>query len=255
MKTLITLLLICPFFDKVNAQNIAENSTTSANNNEESIPAPAPYFNDSTLPKNFHFQFGILAIPTISKIEVNPMPNGVVEPSTSSVSYSYGAFIQYNFSRNIGVRLDGLYSTISQQYTDRMVERTISLNYYNIPLLLTLNTGVNDPVNVNFSAGPQLNINSGQSMETSGPTLLGETSIPEGVLTPNKISWGAAYGVGVDVALNSNHTTRLGFGYRGFFSVSDMGDTRQTLGDNQYRILGHSEMRTYSLFASFSLAF
>ena len=253
MKTLITILLIIPGFSNAFAQEIARVNALPTQENAANFSPHGSY--DSILPKNFRFQYGIEVMPTISTIEVNSMPDGIVQPLSPTITYNYGAFFTYNFSTMVGLRTEVLYSTVSQQYQDRMLDRNLNLNYVNIPLLLSFNTGVSDPLNINFVTGPQIGINTGKSMVSTGPTIIGETRMPDGVLAPDKLYLSVVYGLGFDFSLNSRRTTRLGFGYRGSIGVTDAGDNASKLSANEYSILDHSQTRTYSLYSTLSFAF
>ncbi len=232
-------------FSQNNSSNQVQKPSTQSQNSD----------GNSTDPVLYLFQYGIQFMPTIGKIPVNPMPDGVIQPATTTISYSGGLFLGYAFSNTTGIRAELLYSTISQNYQDRILERDIRLDYLNIPLLLTLNTGINDPINISFEVGPQLGINIGKSMTSSGPNIIGESVVPTGILLPNRLNLAAAYGVGVDFPLNSKRTYRLGFGYRGSFGLTNEGSRSQKLSANEYYILDNSQMRTYSIFTKFSFAF
>jgi hypothetical protein len=64
--------------------------------------------------------------------------------------YGIGGFLGFNFNEHVGIQAEVIYNSISQKYSEFDTEKEINLQYYNIPLLLSLNSGKNKPVNFNL---------------------------------------------------------------------------------------------------------
>lgn len=168
------------------------------------------------------------------------------------LGYGLSAMVGFNFSSHIGLQAEVLYNSISRKYTEIDVDRKVNLQYVNIPVLLSLNTGKFNRVNVNFVIGPQLGILVGNTVYTSGNT--GPTT-PKAILTVRKSDLGLAYGAGLDFGLNRPGTIRLGAGFRGVFGMIDVSKNSNTITTQEYYILERAHVQTYSIYAGLSFLF
>src|SRR5436190_18960037 len=108
--------------------------------------------------------FGVRFMPTLTSLQYSEN-EGVIETSFI-LGYGAGLLLGTNFNDNVGLQGEIMYSQLAQKYkTGGNIERKVKLNYINVPLLLSLNTGIHNPVNLNFVIGPQLGLNTGASVE------------------------------------------------------------------------------------------
>ena len=253
MKTRIAFLFAIVLYFTATSQtvpSIAEGNPSAIKNTIAQTSAN----DENTFNENpYKFLFGVRVMPVISSIHVSAMPGGVIEPS-SMMGYSYGGFLGYNLSNYIGLQVEAQYSSLSQKYRDRCYDRTVTLNYVDIPLILTVNTGINDPVNIHFDIGPQLSLQSGNHLKTTG-NAVGEGDELEAVLNTMNYDYGISCGVGTDIALNSSRSMKLSLGYRGFFGLMNIDDKSKPISNSQYYIFDNSRIRTYSLYAGLTFAF
>lgn len=196
-------------------------------------------------------EFGLRFMPTFSSIDLKNSNGGTVK-GDFVVGYGYGAFIAIN-SKHVGLQLEGIYSSTSQKYKDGAFERKVDMNYVNVPLLLTLNTNKTQAVNVNIAIGPQLGLNVGSKVTTTGGDNNAENT--NAVLVVKKGDFGFAYGTGIEFALNPARTFRFNLGFRGVFGLVDISDKSKSKTTNQYYILDRTNVETYAGYAGLSILF
>jgi len=194
-------------------------------------------------------EIGFRYMPTLSKFDVVTADNGKV---TGDFKYGYGlgGFVGFNFNEHVGIQVEVIYNTISQKYSEYDAEKEIELKYFNIPLLFSLNTNKNKPVNFNLVLGPEIGINVGSSL--SGGDGTGNTNA---LLSVKKGNVGVAYGAGIDFGLNEAKTVRLGIGYRGVEGLVDISNDSDTVITDTYYVLDKSRTSTYALYAGLSVMF
>jgi hypothetical protein len=193
-------------------------------------------------------ELGVRFMPTFSSFEITTPGTGRVK-SDFSAGLGFGGFLGYNFTDNIGVQAEVIYSKISQKYSEENVERKINLKYVNIPLLLSLNTGKSRMINFNVVAGPQIGISVGSNLSGVGSdSTLAVLSVKKGDL-------GVAYGAGLDFGLNAAHTIRLGLGFRGVLGLIDISGDNKTNTTNSYYLLDRSKIKSYSGYVGLSFMF
>jgi opacity protein-like surface antigen len=212
-------------------------------------PAEARQDDDSKKDDYSKFYLGARFMPTFTQFDVKTLENGTAKTSFV-VGYGVGGFLGVNFSRNVGMQLEVIYSSLSQKFTDRNEERRIDLSYVHIPLLLVLNTDVSKPVNLNIAVGPQIGINTGSSVDTEGSN--GVDTV-QAVIAVKPADFGLAYGAGLDFMLTPSLTLDLGF--RGVYGILDISDDNKTNTTNQYYILDRSHVKTYAGYAGLKLLF
>jgi opacity protein-like surface antigen len=165
------------------------------------------------------------------------------------LGYGAGTFMNYNFTKHIGVQVEMNYSSYSRKYSESDITRTVNLRYIEIPLLVSFNSNKMRMVNLNFVAGPQLGVNAGSSVYTSG----GEgSSIPQPILNVRGGNLGLAYGFGIDFGLNHKRTLRLGVGGRGVLGLLNISNNTAPLNADTYYIVRKTPLHTYSAYIGFS---
>jgi len=195
-------------------------------------------------------EFGLRLMPTFSKFDIQTSSGGVVK-GEGQFGLGFGAFLGYNFSDYIGIQGEVIYSTYSQKYRELEIERKVKLQYVNIPLLLSLNTGKSKAVNLNVVAGPQIGISVGSKLFTSGDDGTGS----QGIVSVKKGDLGFAYGAGLDFGLNPARNIRLGIGYRGVIGLFDISDNNNTLVTNSFYVLDRSRVKVNAIYLGFSFLF
>lgn len=186
--------------------------------------------------------FGIRYMPSISSIKVQNFEGDV--QGDFVLGHGYGGLLGINFNNHIGLQVEVIYNQLSQKYKDHDLERRIDLNYVNVPLLLSLNTNRKKIINLNIVAGPQLGVNVGATLKTTG-TSNGNVNT-QAILAVKKNDFGIAYGTGLDFGLNLRRTIRLDIGFRGFMGLLDVSDQSATLEANSYYVLRKTHIETYS---------
>lgn len=78
--------------------------------------------------------------------------------SKATFGASFGVGTGYNFTNNLGIGLDVLYSLQGQKYEVAGIEAIQKLNYLKIPLMFTYNTNPASKIVFNAKLGPQIGI-------------------------------------------------------------------------------------------------
>lgn len=196
-------------------------------------------------------EFGLRFMPTYSSFDLQTSTGGNVK-GEAKFNFGVGGFLGFNLTDHIGVQGEVIYSTISQKYTELDAEREVKLKYVNIPLLLSLNTGKTNIVNLNIAAGPQIGISVGSKLNTSGND---GSNTPIAVLSVKKGDLGVAYGAGIDFGLNPARNIRLGLGYRGVMGLFDISDNNQTITEDSYYLLDRSHIKSNAIYMGLSILF
>lgn len=185
-------------------------------------------------------EVGLRFMPTFTNLEFQTSDGGTVS-GEATLGFGFGLMAGYNFSEHVGVQGELIYSSITQKYKDRDVERTFNAKYVNVPLLLSLNTGKSRMVNLNVVAGPQVGFNVGSGLTYSNVV---DTNSSEPVLSVKKGDVGFAYGAGVDVGLNPERTLRLSLGYRAVIGLLDISNNNTSTSTNSYYVLDRAYLKT-----------
>ena len=191
--------------------------------------------------------FGVRLMPTITSLDYTET-QGAVETSFV-LGYGVGVLLGTNFNEHVGLQGEIIYSRLAQKYkVSTNVEQKVTLDFVSVPLLLSLNTGINNPVNFNFVIGPQLGLNVGSDVEVSDGA---ETDTIHAVLGVKRGDIGFAYGAGVDFGSD----IKFSIGFRGVYGLLDVSDQSQTITTNEYYVLDRSHIRTYSGYIGVSFLF
>jgi hypothetical protein len=244
MKKLIIICMLGAFMGPAFAQNSviinnnpepAGTATTTTNKTENT--------NDEKSAGSFYLGFRFM--PTFSSFDVHKVDNSTIQ-TNSVLSYGYGGLMGVNFSDNVGLQLEVIYSSIAQKYGETTNEREIKLHYINIPLMLALNTNYGAPVNFNIVAGPQIGINTGSHLSVNGNG--NGTDTVNAVLSVKSNDIGVAYGAGVDFGFGTAASVRLSLGFRGVFGLIDVSDRSNSITTNEYYVLDRAHIKTYSAY-------
>lgn len=195
--------------------------------------------------------FGLRFMPTFSSFDLKTSSGGNVQ-GQANLGYGFGALLGFNFTDHVAVQGELIYSSIAQQYKEQDIERKVKLRYFNVPLLLSLNTGKTKKINLNLVAGPQIGISAGSSFLISGGNGRDSTNA---VLSVKKGDLGFAYGAGVDFGLNPSRTIRLDVGYRGVSGLFDISDNSNTLTTDSYYVLDRTHIKTNAVYIGISFLF
>jgi hypothetical protein len=196
-------------------------------------------------------EIGFRFMPTFSSFRMVNSNGGVVKGDLT-LSYGGGLMIAHNFNKNVGLQGEIIYNNYSQRFKDNELEHIIHINYINIPLMLSLNTDKKMPVNFNVVLGPQLGLNVGSKMETSGNS---NADTVHAVLAVKQSDLGFAYGAGFDFALNKPRSIRLDIGFRGVLGLIDVSDHNQNKTTDSYLILDRTHIEAYSAYIGLTFAF
>lgn len=214
-----------------------------------SAQEPAP-----TMPEvsTFHrFELGARFMPTYSSFDVRSYNNDVVE-GTLTYGLGWGGLIAINYDEHIGFQGEVIYQELSQKFRDRELDYIVRLNYVNIPLLLSLNTGKGNAVNLNLSGGPQVGINVGSEVEVSD---VKGTDTLNAILAVKQGDFGFAYGAGFEFGLGKSRNVHLDIGFRGVFGLVDISDKSKSTTTEDYYILDRAHVQTYAGYVGLTLAF
>ena len=195
-------------------------------------------------------EFGFRYMPTFSSFDMQASDGNTIKGEVT-VSHGLGVLLGYNFNEYVGIQGEVIYSSVARRYSEPPFEHKVVLKYVNIPLLLSLNTGKTNMVNLNIVAGPQIGIRVGSHLYTSGDGVL----LARPLLEVKKTDLGFAYGAGLDVGLNEERTFRLGLGFRGVYGLVNISDNSTTTSTDTYYILERTNIETYSGYIGFSVLF
>jgi hypothetical protein len=237
------------------------NTNVNVNVNTDSSkaqPAAAPaqqqqtQQDDNADDADFHpVEIGVRFMPTFSSFGMRTYDNGVVQ-GEFTLGYGFGGLLGVNFNRHIGLQAEFIYNSMSQKYRDRDYDRVVTLNYVNIPLLLSLNTGKGSPVNLNIVAGPQVGINVGSKLESSGGN--GVDTV-QAVLAVKSGDVGVAYGAGLEFGLGEARNVILDIGFRGVYGLVDISDRSKSTTTNEYYVLDRAHVQSYAGYIGLKFAF
>jgi opacity protein-like surface antigen len=194
-------------------------------------------------------EFGIRYMPTFSSIDLKASNDDVVRGSVS-INNGFGIMVGVNLSKHIGFQGEVNYYQISQSFRDLDLDNKVNIKYFNVPLLLSFNTNKEMRINFNVVAGPQFGVNAGSNIKTTG------TAHPEdlhAVVAVKKGDVGFAYGAGLEIAINRNHTFRLDLGYRGFYGLVNINATSTE--NNTYNVIAKASRKTNAMYAGLTLLF
>ena len=191
--------------------------------------------------------FGVRLMPAITNLQFSNS-QGAIETSFV-LGYGAGILLGLNFNDHVGLQGEILYSQLAQKYkTNSDIERKVKLAYINVPLLLSLNTGIRNPVNLNLVVGPQLGLNTGSSVEIDNGA---EADTMHAVLAVKRGDIGFTYGIGVDFGTD----VKFSVGFRGVYGLVDISNRSRNITTSEYYILDRAHVRTYAGYIGLSFLF
>lgn len=194
-------------------------------------------------------EFGFRYLPTFTSLSIRNY-NGNMVQGRATMNHGFGIMLGHNFSKYAGMQLEINYEQISQKYKDQGLDKQVSINYINIPLLLAIHTDKTLPVVFGVTAGPQFGINIGSSFNGNSGTA---SDTLHAVLAVKQGDVGLAYGAGFGVALNKQRNIRFDFGFRGVYGLINMSGT--SAGENSYNILVNGSRKSYGGYAGITFLF
>jgi hypothetical protein len=247
MKTLkifsITILLMCS--GKMIAQDANANGSTGDN------PVVTTANSNQENGSFFNWEAGIRFMPVFSSFDVRTVDNGVAKASFA-IGYGYGLKLGYNFTEHVGIQTEYMYNTLAQKWRDKSFDRRITLNYINVPVMLSLNTGKDRMANLNFVLGPQFGLNVGSDLDAGGS---GGVDSVTAILAVRKGDIGIAYGLGGEFRFGAETNWQFDVGFRGVYGLLDISDKSKTITTNEYYILDRAHVKTYGAYVGVAYLF
>lgn len=196
-------------------------------------------------------EIGIRFMPTFSAFKLESSSNRTIS-SEVTLGLGVGGMLAYNFNNHVGMQVEVIYNTLSQKFKDQNTYQRIAVNYVNIPILMSLNSGKSKRINLNLVAGPQFGISLGSRIGTINNQSSDSTMY---VFVASKNDFGFAYGAGLEVMLNEEKNTRLGVGFRGVYGFSNISDEDSYGSNNSSLFLSNAQVKTYSGYLGLSFIF
>jgi opacity protein-like surface antigen len=192
-------------------------------------------------------ELGFHYMPTFYSMDFHSESGDIVRGSVT-LAHGFGGMLALNFSPHVGVQAEIDYYKATQKYKDQSVNNKVDIKYLNIPVLLSLNTNKMARINLNAVVGPQFGINVGSDISSSG-----STGTATATLDAKKGDIGAAFGAGLEFALDQGHNIRLDLGYRGFYGFVKM-DADKT-GDDTYNVMVSANRKTNAAYVRLTFLF
>lgn len=196
-------------------------------------------------------ELGFRLMPTISNFQMTAYEGGTVA-GQATFGYGAGGRLGINFSEHFSVDGEILYSNLTQKYKSRDMDRSLKVQYLNIPLLFSVNTGKSNYVNLSVGAGPQFGLSLGSNVDVdsgNGPDTL------TAIIDIRNNDFGVAYGAGLSFSLNEMRTIRLDLGYRGVYGLVNIASNSRELDSDSYYAFENAKIRTNAIYAGISLCF
>jgi hypothetical protein len=191
---------------------------------------------------------GIRFLPSFATFKMRTSTGSEVN-GQAVTGYTAGTFMSFNFTKLMGIQFEINYSSYARKMKESDITHTINLQYIEIPLLVSFNSGKIRMINVNCVVGPQIGLNVGSKINTTGGESV--VGLPP-MLKIRQSSLGLAYGAGIDFGLNYKRTIRLGLGYRGVVGLINISNNREVPPADTYYIMERTPLNTYSAYISLS---
>ena len=135
----------------------------------------------------------------------------------SKLGSSFGLSGGYNFTKNMGVGVEVMYSTMKQRYSDNTVHFTQKFNYLKIPVVFTYNSNPDRKFMFTAKAGPQLGILLKSDISKASDTKLNGNATSQ----YEKLTLGAMIGTGVRMRLTEKMFLDAGVRFDGSFTNTE----------------------------------
>jgi len=218
------------------SQETTTTTTTTTTGGKGAGAAPA---------SGMSLEVGARYMPTFSSFKLQK-PDGSSLKADFVLGHGFGGVLGVNFSSVLGLQGEFIYTALAQKYTYQGNERQVCLNYVNIPVLLSLNTGKYRAINLNVVAGPQFGINVGAKTKSFGSGGSDVNDSLHTVVSAKAGDVGFAYGAGLQFGLGSEHRTKLDIGFRGVTGLIDVSDKSSSQTTDDYYILDRTKVQTYA---------
>jgi hypothetical protein len=193
------------------------------------------------------FELGFHYMPTFYYMDFHS-ENGDIVKGSVTLAHGFGGMLALNFSPHVGVQAEVDYYKATQKYKDQSVNNKVNIKYLDIPVLLSLNTNKMARLNLNAVVGPQFGINVGSDISSSGSTGTARATVDA-----KKGDIGAAFGAGLEFALDQGRNVRLDLGYRGFYGFVKM-DADKT-GSDTYNVMVSANRKTNAAYVRLTFLF
>lgn len=239
MKKLLTAVSVLFLTIEMSAQETPPQTTTTTTSTTSS---------SSDLKR---LELGIRFMPTVSSFKMNTSDGNTVQ-GQATLGFGIGGMLAFNFSNHVGIQTELIYNSLSQKYKDGNLDRKISVQYVNIPVMISLNTGKSRPVNLNLAFGPQMGFNVGSKVSSSGG---GGQDTVQAVIALKSGDMGFAYGAGLEFALNESRNIRLDLGFRGVWGFLDVSTPVKGASGTTYNVISETNIKTYSGYVGITFMF
>jgi opacity protein-like surface antigen len=143
----------------------------------------------------------------------------------SRTGFVGGAYLQADFSRNFGLRLESLYFMKGASADSADVSVTVKLDYVEFPLLAVAHVPFNETARLDLFGGPTFSFNTKAEAEASFGTLSGTIDIGDAV---KSFDFGLTFGAGLSFDVGSavvGFDGRYGFGLESIAEQDFLDDT------------------------------
>ena len=159
-------------------------------------------------------QIGVKAGMAIQELDGDDVTDNV----GSRTGFVGGGYFQADFSKSLGVRVEGLYFMKGASADSAGIEATVKLDYIEFPVLLVANIPVSETARLSVFGGPTFGFNSKAEVEASAFGLSGTLDIGDAV---KSFEFGLTFGAGLSFDVGS---VILGLDGRYGFSMSTIAD-------------------------------
>ena len=146
------------------------------------------------------FNLSVKATPQFSFLLNKDDNDNNLYNSKATFNTNFGIGAGYNFTKNIGVAIDGLYSMQGQKYELSGEEYNQKVNYVKVPVYFTYNTNPQKSISFSGKIGPQVSfLTTSKLTNDDGKDLVGDTNDRY-----EKATFGGAAEAGIQLRMDRN---------------------------------------------------
>ena len=146
------------------------------------------------------FNLSVKATPQFSFLLNKDDNDNNLYNSKATFNTNFGIGAGYNFTKNIGVAIDGLYSMQGQKYELSVEEYNQKVNYVKVPVYFTYNTNPQKSISFSGKIGPQVSfLTTSKLTNDDGKDLVGDTNDRY-----EKATFGGAAEAGIQLRMDRN---------------------------------------------------
>jgi hypothetical protein len=146
------------------------------------------------------FNLSVKATPEFSFLLNKDDNDNNLYNSKATFNTNFGIGAGYNFTKNIGVAIDGLYSMQGQKYELSGEEYNQKVNYVKVPVYFTYNTNPQKSISFSGKIGPQVSfLTTSKLTNDDGKDLVGDTNDRY-----EKATFGGAAEAGIQLRMDRN---------------------------------------------------